>query len=443
MKNEIIIQKKDTLKIFLIGQTTLHWGRMEFGNIGNYYVIEPFIRELHNTFKNCEITTTLQMSKRFCKEEKVNVVPMELYYGWKNDLEKAKKELKIAEKYFKTGKLEETTPYIEQVLKSDLIIDFSGDIWGDNADFLGDDRFLVGLYKNRIVQLLKKKNVMLAGSPGPFNNKKNLEFARKVFADFDLVTNRESLSREILIRNNFNISKLYDLSCPSFLFESNKKINIYDIIQNKSEIDTSKPIAGFIISGWNFSKGPYNKWPRADTDYITFAETVEFMDSLGMNIVLISHSNGFIPNKKPFKLIHGRDFPIIEQLYKVIKDRKIAKNIILLDGIFDAWETKAIIGSLDMLVSGRLHGAVAGLSQFIPTVIIDYGHEPKAHKLKGFAIEVDVENFVADPNNKSDLIMKIEKCYNNREKYAEHLRKKIPEVKKKAKMNFELLKNLI
>ena len=32
----------------------------------------------------------------------------------------------------------------------------------------------------------------------------------------------------------------------------------------------------------------------------------------------------------------------------------------------------------------RIHGAVAALSQSVPTVIIDYGHEPKAHKLIGF-----------------------------------------------------------
>ena len=46
--------------------------------------------------------------------------------------------------------------------------------------------------------------------------------------------------------------------------------------------------------------------------------------------------------------------------------------------------TKTIIKNFDMLVSGRIHGAVAALSQSVPTVIIDYGHEPKAHKLIGF-----------------------------------------------------------
>lgn len=41
------------MNILVIGQCTLHWGRMEFGNIGNYYIIEPFMRELHAVFSNC------------------------------------------------------------------------------------------------------------------------------------------------------------------------------------------------------------------------------------------------------------------------------------------------------------------------------------------------------------------------------------------------------
>src|SRR5690606_9876609 len=113
----------------------LHWGRMEFGNIGNYYIIEPFIRELYKVFTNAEVRTTLQMSDRFCTEEKVEVLPMDYYYGFiDSDLNTAEKEYKLALGYSEGKGLAETTPYMDAVLESDLIIDFSGDIWGDNAD---------------------------------------------------------------------------------------------------------------------------------------------------------------------------------------------------------------------------------------------------------------------------------------------------------------------
>ena len=35
------------MRILITGQCTLHWGRMEYGNLGNYAIIEPFVRELH------------------------------------------------------------------------------------------------------------------------------------------------------------------------------------------------------------------------------------------------------------------------------------------------------------------------------------------------------------------------------------------------------------
>ena len=125
------------MNILIIGQCTLHWGRMEFGNIGNYYIIEPFVRELHKVFPDVNITTSMQMSARFCKDENISVVPMGIYYEWSGqDLTQAKKELKIANHFKQTGEILETTPYIDEVLKANLIIDFSGDIWGITQIFL-------------------------------------------------------------------------------------------------------------------------------------------------------------------------------------------------------------------------------------------------------------------------------------------------------------------
>lgn len=53
------------MKILVIGQGTLHWGRLEFGNIGNYYIIEPFFRELHRVFPHAAIQTTFQCQMNF------------------------------------------------------------------------------------------------------------------------------------------------------------------------------------------------------------------------------------------------------------------------------------------------------------------------------------------------------------------------------------------
>lgn len=432
------------MRILIIGQTTLHWGRMEFGNIGNYYIIEPFIRFLHETFPKADLYTTLQMSERFCRDENIHVLPMDLYYGWNNDLNNAEKELRIAELFLQTGVLRETTPYIEEVRKADLVIDFSGDIWGDNADFLGDNRFYIGLCKDRVAQVFAPKTVMLAGSPGPFDNMINLDFAKKVYSDFDLVTNREFVSVKLLEKYGFDTSKTHSLACPAFCFEPADVEKIIGLPQITDLIKPDRPKVGFVVCGWNFTNGPFDKWPRPDSDYTIFAEAIEkFTNEVDSEIYLMSHSNGFPVPPKQFELTHGRDYPIIKQLQKVLLDRGKAKNIYTLDGVFDTWQTKAIIGQFTMFVSGRVHGAVAALSQSVPTVIIDYGHEPKAHKLKGFADVAKASEYIAAPDMPNDLSKKMLKCWYNRHEFQLNLKQHMPKVKELARQNFSLLKTIV
>ena len=85
------------MKILVTGLCTLHWGRLQFGNIGNYYIIEPLFRELHRVFEGAEIITTFQMTDEFIRKEKVEVVPMDLYYAWKeSDVTTAQREFRLA-----------------------------------------------------------------------------------------------------------------------------------------------------------------------------------------------------------------------------------------------------------------------------------------------------------------------------------------------------------
>lgn len=432
------------MNIFIFGQASLHWGRAEFGNIGNYYIVEPTIRMLHHTFPDAKIKTTVQLSEGFCRAEGVEVVPMEWYYGFnENDLFNAQKEYQLALDYHNGKALLETTPFMDAVAAADLVIDFSGDIWGENANFLGENRFLVGLYKDRTAQLLGKKTVMMAGSPGPFSPGKNLDFAKEVFENFDLVTNRESFSRKILEENGFNLTNLKDLSCPSFLFEPSKDLaiaNIHSLLKREK----TKLMVGVILCGWNFPTQAFDTAKRSDSDYDFLVNPLmKFLDeNQNVKLCLMSHSNGFNPGEKPFRLIHGRDYWNIKQLEEILIEKGYANRIFTLNGVYDPGTTKAIIGNFDMLISGRIHGAVAGLSQYVPTVIIDYGNGPSAHKLKGFAKEVAMLDYVASPNKGEDIYCKIKNCLLNLEVIKEHLECQIPLVEKKSRQNFTLLKDL-
>lgn len=428
-------------RIFIIGQCTLHWGRMEFGNIGNYYIIDSFFDELRKVFPDDIIVTTMQFSQEFYEKYQIESLPMELYYDF-NKID----NLKIAQHEFECIKngISIGSGYVDEVKKADLVIDFSGDIWGDNADFLGEDRFETGCYKDLTAQLLRP-TVMLAGSPGPFKSKGRLSLGKAVYAGFSLVTNREQESIRLLKKLGFDLSKTSCFPCPSFLFEKASDKIVMDYIKDDRFLLEQKIKIGIILCGWNFQRGPFNAWPREDYEYDFIVHTIEILlEKNDVHIYLLSHANGFEIPPAPFALKHGRDFQVVKQLNEILMKKGYGSSqVTLLESVYPADVTKGIIGHFDILISGRMHGAVAGISQCIPTIMIDYGHEPKAHKIKGFAEIAGLQEFVVDVNDEAALFKITQECVKNREKIRYHLSKRMVRVKKEAAAQFEQLKNII
>jgi colanic acid/amylovoran biosynthesis protein len=431
------------MRIFVTGQTSVHWGRKEFGNIGNYYVTESFFRQVHNAFPNAQIFTTIQLTDEFCKREKVNCVPLELYYNYNDyDIDTALVEYSTALIYHKTKVLIRTTPFIEEVLKSDLVIDHSGDMWGENAELAGNNRFIIGMLKDRTVQLLGRKIALMGCSPGPFDSK-YIPFIKETLRNFDLITTRDGLSKQLLVESGLPVDNVKEYTCPSYLYKGENFQDIKAKLVGTPLFEKKDEIIGINICGWNMEQPPFSKWPRENSEYKIFVELINFITyKLGVKVALLSHSNGFI-REPEFKLIHGRDFPIIKQLYEIVQDYRKNDNLFLLDGVYTPGETKSIISQFDMFISGRLHGAVAALSQSIPTIIIDYGHEPKAHKLRGFAKQLNLIDCVVDPNDANQMIDRINSYWSKRDAIKLHLNSILPEIKQQAIESYNQLKNIL
>ena len=433
------------MRILVTGQCSLHLGRLENGNIGNYYITETLFRELHRVFPSAEIRTTFQMSETFCRQENVFVLPMELFYGWTSeDLTTALKEYGIAELYERTQKLFDSTPFLEEVIHCDLFVDFSGEMWGYHADLVGKDRFLIGLLKDRVAQLMGKPTVLLAGSQGRFPDPKIKLFAKEVFENFTLVANRECETGKLLELDGFSTNNLRNYACPAFLFEpSTDEREIQAILEKEGVLHAQIPTVGCVICGFNMREGPYNKWPRDDAEYLPFVEAIEhLMTQYKVRIVLLSHSNGFerVPE---FKLVPGRDYPIIKQLFEIlIKRGKVdSKRLVCVRNPYPPKFMKAIIGKFDMFVSGRLHASVAATSQQVPTVVIMHGHQQISHKTVGFFDILGMPECVADPTSES-LLARIDYCWNHRDVLRKHLQQRMPEVKQLAQRTFDDLKEL-
>lgn len=433
-------------KILVTGLCTLHWGRLEFGNIGNYYIVEPLFRLLHKHFQNYEILTTFQMTDEFAEREKVQILPMELYYNWtlEKDIENAYDDVNKAIQYC-AGCSVDLTQYDQIVSECEFVINVSGDMWGDNAEHVGHQRFLVDCLKMKAAQLLGTKTILYAVTPGPFEKVDDRKLALEVFENFSLVVIREKLSKNNLEKWGFSTKKVVWAPCPSFLFEPNLmyKSKWMDYIQ--SVHDSGRKVAGITFGGFNMPIGPYDMWPRSAEQFSVYLKLAEYMiTKLNLDLVIFSHTNGFDlpPN---FKLKNGRDYIILEKFYKLLIEKKYdyKNHVILIDEPLLPCNIKALIGQLDMLITGRVHASVAAASQCVPTVYVEYDRRViYSDKMYGFSSLLGMDKYVCVPENLQGLLEIVTECNENLEKIKKELQERIPIIKHYADLVYEDIKNV-
>lgn len=419
-------------KIFVTGLCTLHWGRLQYGNVGNYYIVEPLFRLLHKYYPEAKIATTFQMDDDFIRRENVNVVPMSLYYAWRHDdVENAEKDVEIAQMYAANIEPVELTPYLSCIKDADLIINVSGDMWGANAEHVGHERFYVDCLKMKAAQILNKRTVLYAVTPGAFPAEQ-YDLAKDVFSKFDLVVIREKISFRNLEKWGFPLDNVVWAPCPSFLFDidSNYTSKWTELIEH-----AGKKVVGFTFGGFNMPAGPYDMWPRENAQYDVFIKIAEhIINDLDCKICIFSHTNGFElpPN---FKLINGRDFVILKRLYELLteKNKCYKDNIILIDEPLLPVQLKTLIGKMDMLVTGRVHASVAATSQCIPTVFMEYDRRViYSDKMLGFSQQLGLEDYVCMPGSYDQVEACVDRCFDNRQKVKKQLEMKMPEIKAEA-----------
>lgn len=433
--------------ILLTGQCSLHNARMEFGNLGNFYIIQPLIEQLKNKYHNCLIYSTLQFSDEFSNKYNIKLLPLEYYYSFENidkNLENTLYELNCSYnyKYNKNNKNNEITDFMKYIIKSDIIIEFNGDIWGDNADLFGKDRFLIGLYKTIIFQNCNNNVYNFAGSPGPFIKHNNyISLIKNTYKNYKLVINREKISTDLLQEQNFNISNILSYPCPSWLFKSDlSKTEINSLFYKENIINDNNILVGLIICGWNIKNVNWDETNYNKKNFIDIINVIKYINQKYCNykIILISHNNAF--DNTIQKMKNGRDYFLLNQLYDILKNEKDINmnNIILKKNATTANETKGFISKLDYMISGRLHGSVAALTSYIPTIMLEYMNGPESHKLNGFSNFIDYDNFICNVNS-DEIIDKFEYMVNNKTKIINHLKNKIQEVKTNSLKSFDLL----
>ena len=338
-----------------------------------------------------------------------------------------------------------SSPYIDALMECEYVVNVSGDMWGDNAEAVGHQRLLVDCLKMKAAQILKKKTILYAVTPGPFSNVEQQELVKDVFESYNLVVIREKISMRNLRNWGFSTDNVIWAPCPSFLFTANNGYQSYWTEWIEESKRKGRKVIGITFGGFNMPCGPYDMWPRPDEQYDVFVELAEYIvNGIMADIVVFSHTNGFElpPN---FKLKNGRDFFILEQFYKILMRKKLwyKQHIILIDEPLMPGDVKQVINQFDMLITGRVHASVASTSQCIPTVFIEYERNViYSDKMTGFSEQLGMEEYVCVPSDLNMLKIKVKEFFDKLPEIRMQLAERVGAIKERADQVFEEFKKV-
>ncbi|MDV2481194.1 hypothetical protein F8E02_04050 [Methanoculleus sp. Wushi-C6] len=268
--------------------------------------------------------------------------------------------------------------------------------------------------------LLDKPVVLFAESLGYYKSPINRIVSRYVFQRVKLILVREELSKQYLLGNGVDETKIHVTADPAFILPPAGKSRTEEILRMENISDIPTPIVGINPSGL-ISKY-LNDPTKSEEHYIrSMAHTIDHLvETKGVSVILIPH----VYSTK------NDDRMAADKILKAVSNRN---SVFQICGEYSASELKGIIGLCEIFVGARMHATIAATSLCIPTVGIAYSH--KMHGIIGKTL--GLEQYIIDIDKLDESILKttIDAVWSDRTAIREHLKAVMPEVIEKAFKN--------
>lgn len=288
---------------------------------------------------------------------------------------------------------------------------------------------------NFLFPILLKKPIVLSGeSIGPFKWWVNKVLARFLFNRMRLITLREENSRASLRKLKIERVPIYVTADSAFLLEPISTQRSLEILQKEGLRVKRFPLVGISASKiTSYYKRDNDSFEQRYQKYIKLIARITdyIIDSLDAVVIFIPHST------ETWK--KNDDRTVAADVYKLMDKNR--EKIILIKGDYPVEESKGIIGQCDLFISTRLHATIASTSMCVPTIAIGYSSKTegiigKMLGYKEYALDIDHLSYAS-------LTSTIENAWNNRLKIEEDLCSKINNIKKRASIDAELIKEII
>lgn len=315
--------------------------------------------------------------------------------------------------------------------------DFVGDIRGGDgfSDTYGLRRMITGSIPSIIVLLLGKPINLLPQTYGPYRSRIARWIAKWILSRGAIVLARDEegveLVKDLLGRSQADNNILF---CPDVAFSMKGKAASNPSITPP----LSRCISGGTLVGLNINGLLFNGGYSRDNMFGLRFNYRDFVKKLAEQILTRTSGHLFlIPHTFTRPGHVESDSEACRAVFETLKCY-YHNRIHLLEGTYDMFEIKGIIGGCNFFVGSRMHACIGALSQGIPTIGIAY-----SKKFKGVFQSIGMEDMVLDGRTLDieEAISKVFHAFERREIISRVLSKNILETHKKLESTFRSLLN--
>lgn len=273
------------------------------------------------------------------------------------------------------------------LLNYDFVFDIAE---GDSfTDIYGDERFKRILNSKRFFSLLRKKQVLLPQTIGPFKNKKHESDAFKTMAKLDMVISRDKQSYDYTAKH-LPASNILESIDVAFYMPFKKVVYPSDKVHVGLNISGLLWNGGYTKNNQFEMKTNYQELIRLTLDYFCSRENVQVH---------------LVPHVIPVDHIVEDDYVICEEM------KNTYPNVILAPRFSDPIDAKSYISGLDFFSGARMHACIAAYSTGVPVFPMAY-----SRKFNGLFLDTLKFKWMGDCVNQSekDVLIGLIEAFNVR-----------------------------
>jgi len=294
--------------------------------------------------------------------------------------------------------------------KADVVLSVIADQF---CSLYGKENLEWSIYFPRKALEYKKPLFLIAGSYGPFVNLYKVKVIKAIAEYASLITARDSVGQRNLVE--VGISNVLSISPPSFLLEPDFRNSkrIWDLYSLDSDFAVIIPSQGIT----DYSQTSYS-------DHIhVMQKLIRHLAAKGLKVLLVPHVLDPVPRYSDVTIC-----------------RKLAsKDALFVNLDSSAEELKALFSEAAVVVSERLHGAVASLSVGVPTLAIGY-HTKYDGVLGDFFGFSELPNYYAPIQKMGNLTSKVDLLIKKNSEIRSFISECNSSTKKDAKRLFPLIR---